>query len=71
MAKRMNDADIQALLNIRRNLIVDHDRMLDGSTASHIAVVKQTDVAASLTRAIRSLEEVLATAGGVEFSSNR
>ena len=25
MAKRMNDADIQALLNIRRNLIVDHD----------------------------------------------
>jgi len=67
MAKRMEEADVQALLNIRRQLIVDHERMLDGSSAAHIAVVKQVDVAKCISRAVKSLEEVLHTAGGVEF----
>tara|TARA_B100000212_G_C27050689_1_gene395526 strand:- start:310 stop:525 length:216 start_codon:yes stop_codon:yes gene_type:complete len=71
MAKRMQDEDVQALLSIRRNLIVDHERILDGSAASHVAVVKQKDVAECISRAVKSLEEVLATAGGVEFTPTR
>lgn len=70
MANRMQAVDVQALLNIRRNLIQDHERLLDGSASPHTAVVKQTDVARSLSRAISSLEEVLSTAGGIEFQKN-
>ena len=65
--KRMQTEDVQALLNIRKNLIQDHERLLDGAASPHTAVVKQVDVASVLSRAIASLEEVLQTAGGIEF----
>mgnify|MGYP006446676005 FL=1 len=52
MAKRIETQDVQALLNIRRNLIVDHERLLDGASAPHSATCKQADVATVLSRAI-------------------
>ena len=67
MAKRIENQDMQALLNIRRNLIQDHERLLDGAMAPHSAMCKQSDVAVALTRAIKGLEEVLTTAGDVSF----
>ena len=69
--KRMQTEDIQALLNIRTNLIQDHERLLDGSASPHTAVVKQVDVSRAMSRAIAALEEVLNTAGGIEFQRNR
>ena len=68
--KRMQTEDVTALMRIRNGLIENHNRLLDGSTAPQTAMVKQVDVAVAFSRAIRDLEEVLATAGGVEFSSN-
>ena len=67
MAKRIETQDVQALLNIRRNLIVDHARLLDGASAPHSATCKQSDVATVLSRAIKGLEEVLTTAADVSF----
>ena len=71
MANRLDNQDRTALLRIRENLVRDHERLLDGSSAPASAMVKQSDVAAAFSRAIRSLEEVLATAGGVEFKKRR
>lgn len=68
MANRLENEDRMALLRIRENLMSDHDRLLDGSTAPATAMVKQSDVAAAFSRAIKSIEEVLTTAGGVEFT---
>ena len=67
MANRLNNEDRLALLRIRENLMLDHDRLLDGPFAPEMAMVKQKDVAVAMTRAIKSLEEVLAVAGGVKF----
>lgn len=68
--KRMQTEDVQALMRIRNGLIENHHRLLDGSTSPHTAMVKQADVAHAFAQAIRNLEEVLATAGGVEFGRN-
>lgn len=67
MAKRIENQDLQALLNIRANLIQDHERLLDGALAPHSAMCKQSDVAVALTRAIKGIEEVLSEAGDVAF----
>jgi len=64
---RIQNEDIQALLNIRQSLIEDHERLLDGSSAPQAALVKQKDVAVAFSRAIRGLEEVLATGGEIKF----
>ena len=69
--KRMQTEDVQALLNIRTNLIQDHERLLDGAASPHTAVVKQVDVSRAMSRAIAALEEVLNTAGGIEFQRNQ
>ena len=66
MARLTND-DILALLKIRDGLILDHNRLLDGPGAPQAALVKQTDVSAAMSKAIKALEEVLAVAGGVKF----
>ena len=65
---RMQSEDVQALLNLRANLINDHVRMLDGASSPHTAMVKEVDVARCLSAAIRNLEEILATAGDIEFN---
>jgi len=67
MASRLSNEDRTALLRIRENLIIDHDRILDGNAAPASALCKQADVAAIISKAVRSLEEVLSEAGGVEF----
>ncbi len=67
MANRLDPQDRTALLRIRENLMRDHDRLLDAPTAP-VAMVKQSDVAGAFSRAIKSIEEVLATAGGVQFT---
>jgi hypothetical protein len=63
----MENKDIQALLNVRNNLINDYNMLLDGSDSPAVALVKQSDVAKSMTRAIKHLEEILSEAGGVKF----
>lgn len=68
--KRMQNEDVQALLNIRARLINDYERLLDGRASAATAMVKQADVSASMTSAIKALEEVLSTAGGIEFKRN-
>ena len=65
--KRMQTEDVQALMRIRNGLIENHHRLLDGSSSPQTAMVKQADVAHAFAQAIRNLEEVLATAGGIEF----
>ena len=65
--KRMQTEDVAALMRIRNGLIENHNMLLDGATSPHTAMVKQADVAFAFSRAIRGLEEVLATAGGIEF----
>ncbi len=67
---RLDNQDISALLKIRENLINDHERLLDGSSAPASAMVKQADVAGVIARAVKSLEEVLSAAGDVEFRKN-
>lgn len=67
MAKRIDDQEVRALLNIRNNLIQDHERICDGAMSPHSAMCKQSDVAAALSRAIKSIEEVLTVAGEVSF----
>ena len=64
---RLETRDLQAIMNIRQALIEDHERLLDGAAAGPFATVKQQDVAIAFVRAIKSLEEVLAEAGGVKF----
>ncbi len=64
---RIQREDIQALMNIRLQLIEDHERLLDGASAPQSALVKQRDVAIAFSKAIRGLEEVLTTAGDIEF----
>ncbi len=67
MARRLTNDDILALLKIRDNLISDHNRLLDGSMAPQSALVKQSDVSAAMSKAIKALEEVLTVAGDVKF----
>ncbi len=67
MPKRLHIDDAQALMNIRQNLINDHERLLDGMHAPAMAVVKQADVSKSFAAAIKSLEEVLSYAADIEF----
>ncbi len=64
---RIQREDIQALMNIRLQLIEDHERLLDGASAPQSALVKQRDVAIAFSKAIRGLEEVLTAAGDIEF----
>ena len=63
--KRMQDEDVNALLAIRQGLIEAHNQYLDAPEAPHSAIVRQVDVAAFVGAAIRQLEEVLGTAGGI------
>lgn len=67
MPKRLHIDDAQALMNIRKNLIADHERLLDGMHAPAMAVVKQSDVSIAFSKAIKSLEEVLTHAADIEF----
>jgi len=64
---RMQQEDVRALLNLRGSLIADHTRLLDGASSPHTAMVKQSDVSRCLTNAIKSIEEILETAGGVQI----
>ncbi len=66
---RMNDEDVKALLRVREGLINGHVTLLDGAQAPDVAMVRQKDVAAVLAVAIRGLEEILATGGGIEFGA--
>lgn len=71
MARRLLEADAQALLNIRQNLITDHERIIDADHSTRsVAQCKQSDVASALTNAIKSLEEVLTVAADIEFRAS-
>lgn len=67
---RITTEDIQALLNIRGNLIEDHQRILDGAGAANTALCKQKDVAVAFSRAIKGIEEVLTEAGQIKFEKS-
>ncbi len=70
MANRLTDEDRLALLRIRDNLIIDHDRILDHGAEMATAMVKQADVSQVIAQAVKSLEEVLSVAGGVVFKKS-
>lgn len=67
MANRLQDNDRQALLRIRENLINDYNTLINTHAEPATAMMKQADAAQAITRAIKGLQEVLATAGGIEF----
>tara|TARA_B100000282_G_C31649991_1_gene452538 strand:+ start:336 stop:551 length:216 start_codon:yes stop_codon:yes gene_type:complete len=64
---RIQPEDLQAIMNIRNMLIEDHERILDGGYNAPAALCKQSDVAVAFSRAIRALEEVMATGGEIKF----
>ena len=52
MARRLLEEDAQALMNIRTNLITDHQRIIDADhSTKSVAQCKQSDVSAALTNA--------------------
>jgi hypothetical protein len=68
MARRLQQDDAQALLNIRTNLINAYAKIIDADWSTRsVAQCKQSDVDAVLTGAIKSLEEVLTTAADINF----
>ena len=67
---RIPTEDLQAIMNIRKMLIDDHERILDGDRNSPQALCKQSDVAFAFARAIAALEEVLAKGGEVKFEKS-
>ena len=71
MARRLLEEDAQALMNIRANLITDHQKIIDADhSTKSVAQCKQSDVSAALTNAIKSLEEVLTVAADIEFRAS-
>lgn len=64
---RIPTEDLQAIMNIRKMLIDDHERILDGGANTPQALCKQSDVAFAFSRAIAALEEVLAEGGEIKF----
>ena len=67
MANRLNLDDKQALMRIRENLILDYNALIEPHAEPATAMTKQVDVARAIERAVKSLEEVLSTAGGITF----
>ena len=67
MANRLQNDDRQALLRIRENLINDYNMLINQHAEPATAMMKQADAAQALTRAIKGLQEVLSTAGGIDF----
>lgn len=64
---RIPREDLQAILNVRKQLIEDHESLLNGASSPASALVKQRDVALSFSRAIKSLEEILERGGNIKF----
>lgn len=65
---RITTEDLQALMNIRNMIIQDHERILDvNGFGNPAALCKQADVADAFSRAIKALEEVMASGGGIKF----
>lgn len=68
MSRRLNEADAQALMNIRTNLINSYNRVIDADHSTRqVAQCKQSDVDAIIVDTIKSLEEVLTVAADIQF----
>jgi|TARA_B110000467_G_C18229777_1_gene427980 hypothetical protein len=68
MAKRLQEVDAQALLNIRKELITAYNRIIDADHSTRqVAQCKQSDVDQIIVRTVKSLEQVLSAAADVRF----